>query len=68
MSTVKWEPQAPYANPPRSTLPPGARALLARMQARVEEDMARYPAFAEAIRAESAAQAEAERAGQEAAR
>jgi hypothetical protein len=35
------------------------------MQARVEEDMARYPAFAEAVR-RHAAQAEAERAGLEA--
>jgi hypothetical protein len=68
MTTLGWVPLPPFSEPPKSTLPPGARALLARMQARVEEDMARYPAFAEAIRAESAAQDEAERAGQEAAR
>jgi hypothetical protein len=64
MSEPLWVPSPPYADPPapRSTLPPGARALLNRMQARVEEDMARYPAFAEAVR-RHAAQAEAERAG-----
>lgn len=50
MTAQQWMPQPPFSDPPKSTLPPGARALLARMQARVEEDMARYPAFAEAIR------------------
>lgn len=50
MTATKWTPEPPYAEPPASTLPPGARALLARMQGRVEEDMARFPAFAEAIR------------------
>jgi hypothetical protein len=50
MSTQQWTPMQPIADPPKSTLPPGARALLARMQARVEEDMALYPKFAEAIR------------------
>jgi hypothetical protein len=64
MTAPTWTPVQPLADPPKSALPPGARALLARMQARVEEDMARYPAFAEAVR-RHAAQAEAERAGQE---
>lgn len=68
MNEPLWVSSPPFSDPPKSTLPPGARALLARMQARVEEDMARYPAFAEAIRAESAAQAEAERAGREGSR
>jgi hypothetical protein len=57
MSTQQWTPMQPIADPPKSTLPPGARALLARMQARVEEDMARFPAFAEAVRQQSEAAA-----------
>lgn len=55
----------PIAEPPKSTLPPGARALLNRMEAWAARMIAENPALAEAIRAESAAQAEAERAGQE---
>jgi hypothetical protein len=67
MNEPLWTPMPPTAQPPKSTLPPGARALLNRMQARVEEDMARYPAFAEEVR-RHAAQAEAERAGREGSR
>lgn len=52
MTAPTWTPVPPISDPPapKSTLPPGARALLARMQARAEEDLARYPEFAAAIR------------------
>jgi hypothetical protein len=45
-----WTPCPPYASPPADDLPPGARALLNRIQARIEQDMALYPEFAKAVR------------------
>lgn len=51
MSTQpQWTPMPPAAEPPAETLPPGARALLARLDAWAERDIARFPRLAEAIR------------------
>lgn len=59
MTAQQRTPQPPH---PTDPMPPASRALLRKLNAMVERDLARYPQFAEAVRRRHAAQAEAERA------
>lgn len=57
----QWQPLPPFAPPPRDTggLPPGAVALLDRLDAWAERMIARYPALAEAVRRDAARRGDA---------